>query len=137
MSTTKQRDYMWDVFRGLCMLAVPISHFTKASANWYQDLFQAGFNHSSLAGFTYITINVFVMQAFMFISGYFSKNVDKVQKNSFKNVLWPYLVFTTITMIAGYGFNVGIGHWFSYLTPPFALWFLFCLFIYLTASFLL
>ncbi len=126
----KQRDYMFDTFRGILMLSIPVSHFTKASANWYQYLYEPGFAHQSLCGFVYITINVFVMQAFMFLSGYFSKKPDRARETAFRGVLWPYLVFTTITMIAGYGFNVGIGKWFSYLTPPFALWFLFALFLY-------
>ena len=130
MGEIKERDYMFDTFRGILMLSIPVSHFTKASANWYQALYEAGFAHHSLCGFVYITINVFVMQAFMFLSGYFSKKPDRAHETAFRGVLWPYLVFTTITMIAGYGFNVGIGKWFSYLTPPFALWFLFALFLY-------
>ena len=126
----KERDYMFDTFRGILMLSIPVSHFTKASANWYQALYEPGFAHVSFCGFMYITINVFVMQAFMFLSGYFSKKPDRARETSFRGVLWPYLVFTTITMVAGYGFDVGIGTWFSYLTPPFALWFLFALFLY-------
>ncbi len=126
----KERDYMFDTFRGILMLSIPISHFTKASANWYQALYEPGFAHVSFCGFMYITINVFVMQAFMFLSGYFSKKPDRARETAFRGVLWPYLVFTTITMLFGYGFKVGIGTWFSYLTPPFALWFLFALFLY-------
>ncbi len=126
----KERDYMFDTFRGLLMLSIPVSHFTKASANWYQALYEPGFAHVSFCGFMYITINVFVMQAFMFLSGYFSKKPERAHETAFRGVLWPYLVFTTITMIAGYGFHTGIGTWFSYLTPPFALWFLFALFLY-------
>ncbi len=126
----KERDYMFDTFRGILMLSIPVSHFTKASANWYQALYEPGFAHESFCGFMYITINVFVMQAFMFLSGYFSKKPERAHDTAFRGVLWPYLVFTTITMIAGYGFDTGIGHWFSYLTPPFALWFLFALFLY-------
>ena len=71
----KERDYMFDTFRGILMLSIPVSHFTKASANWYQALYEPGFAHVSFCGFMYITINVFVMQAFMFLSGYFSKTV--------------------------------------------------------------
>lgn len=63
--TIKQRDYMFDTFRGLLMWSIPISHFTRVAGNFSQD---------SLGGVIYITINVFVMQAFVFLSGYFSKN---------------------------------------------------------------
>ena len=30
MGEIKQRDYMFDTFRGLLMLSIPMSHFTKA-----------------------------------------------------------------------------------------------------------
>ncbi len=129
---TKERDYMFDVFRGLLMMSIPISHFTKASGNWYADLYwtSSGIAHHSPTGFVYITINVFVMQAFMFLSGYFSKKPEKARATAFRGVLWPYLVFTTITMIAAFGFDLPIGHNFSYAAPSFALWFLLVLFFY-------
>lgn len=131
LNPPKTRDYMFDTFRGILMLSIPISHFTKASANWYGELWAgSGFAHHSLCGFVYITINVFVMQAFMFLSGYFSKKPEKARKTAFRGVLWPYLVFTTITMVAAWGFDAPIGRYFSYLTPAFALWFLLALFLY-------
>lgn len=131
ITAKKERDYMFDTFRGILMLSIPLSHFTKASSNWYAALwYGAGFTHDSLSGFVYITINVFVMQAFMFLSGYFSKNPDKARATAFRGVLWPYIVFTTITMIASWGFDAPIGRYFSYLTPSFALWFLLALFLY-------
>ena len=64
MGEIKQRDYVFDTLRGLCMWSIPISHFTRMAGH---------FSHDSLSGIVYITINVFVMQAFMFLSGYFSK----------------------------------------------------------------
>lgn len=131
ITTIKQRDYMFDTFRGILMLSIPISHFTKASGNWYAAMWGgAGFSHTSPTGFIYITINVFVMQAFMFLSGYFSKKPERARETAFRGILWPYLVFTTITMIAAWGFDLPIGRYFSYLTPSFALWFLVALFLY-------
>ena len=131
ITTKKERDYMFDTFRGILMLSIPISHFTKASSNWYAELwYGSNFTHNSLSGFVYITINVFVMQAFMFLSGYFSKKPERARETSFRGVLWPYMVFTTITLIAAWGFGAPIGHYFSYLTPSFALWFLLALFMY-------
>lgn len=122
---------MFDTFRGILMLSIPISHFTKASSNWYAELwYGSGFGHNSLSGFVYITINVFVMQAFMFLSGYFSKKPERARETAFRGVLWPYLVFTTITLAAAWGFDLPIGRYFSYLTPSFALWFLLALFLY-------
>ena len=131
ITTKKQRDYMFDTFRGILMLSIPISHFTKASGNWYADMWGgAGWSQVHPTGFVYITINVFVMQAFMFLSGYFSKKPERARETAFRGVLWPYLVFTTITMIAAWGFDCKIGKYFGYLTPSFALWFLVALFLY-------
>ena len=76
----KQRDYMFDTFRGLLMWSIPLSHFTRVAGNFHQD---------SLSGVIYITINVFVMQAFVFLSGYFSKKPDRSKETSFHTFLWP------------------------------------------------
>ena len=70
MGEVKQRDYVFDALRGLCMWSIPISHFTRMGGH---------FSQGSLSGLVYITINVFVMQAFMFLSGYFSKNPDTIR----------------------------------------------------------
>ncbi len=126
----KERDYMFDAFRGFLLLTIPVSHFTNAGAMLYTTTIDPTFWRTSICGFIYITINVFVMQAFMFLSGYFSKNVEKAQKKAFEDILWPYLVFATFPIIAGYVFHSRIGTWFSYITPPFALWFMWCLFFY-------
>lgn len=129
MAEAKQRDYMFDIFRGLLMLSIPISHFTKMSGNLYGSLFlNGGFYRESLFGFVYITINVFVMQAFMFLSGYFSKNYERAQQSAFKTFMWPYLVFTFVYYLIRI-FFFGNAH-LTFLSPPFALWFLFALFFY-------
>ena len=125
----KERDYMFDTFRGLLMLSIPMSHFTKMSGNLYGDLYLGGgFPQDSLGGWVYITINVFVMQAFMFLSGYFSKKPDRARETAFSTFMWPYLVWTTVYWGIRYLF-FGNAH-LEYLTPPFALWFLFALFFY-------
>ena len=80
--TIKQRDYMFDTFRGLLMWSIPISHFTRVAGH---------FSQASLGGVVYITINVFVMQAFVFLSGYFSKKPDRSKETSFHTFMWPYL----------------------------------------------
>ena len=130
LKSNSSRSFLYDNFRGVLMLSIPISHFTKSGAMWYQTLYEPGFAQHSLCGLVYITINVFVMQAFMFLSGYFSKNTEKAAKTSVKGILWPYIVFATIWMVAGHVFGLYGYRNCSILTPPFAMWFLFCLFIY-------
>ena len=129
MGNIKERDYMFDTFRGLLILSIPMSHFTKVCGNMYGELFlNSGFPKESLCGFVYITINVFVMQAFMFLSGYFSKKPDRAQETAFSTFMWPYLVFTVIYYFIRIFFfgNANL----SFLSPPFALWFLFVLFFF-------
>lgn len=119
MGEIKQRDYMFDTFRGLLMWSIPISHFTRVAGH---------FSQASLSGIIYITINVFVMQAFVFLSGYFSKKPDRARETAFHTFMWPYLVcipffYCVRTLIFGNAnWNLDI--------PPFALWYLFALFFY-------
>lgn len=119
MEQIKQRDYMFDTFRGLCMWAIPISHFTRVAGSFHQD---------SLSGIIYITINVFVMQAFVFLSGYFSKKPDRAKQTAFKTFLWPLWVCTPFFFCVRY-IIWGKAH-FYFDMPPFALWYLFALFFY-------
>lgn len=120
---------MFDTFRGLLILSIPMSHFTKMAGNQYGAMYlTGGFPEDSLFGFVYITINVFVMQAFMFLSGYFSKKPDRAQETAFSTFMWPYLVFTVIYYFIRIFFMDGAN--LKLLTPPFALWFLFVLFFY-------
>ncbi len=117
--TIKQRDYMFDTFRGLLMWSIPISHFTRVAGNFSQD---------SLGGVIYITINVFVMQAFVFLSGYFSKKPDRSKETSFHTFMWPYLLgipfFYLVRLLI-----FGNANW-NLDQPPFALWYLWALFFY-------
>lgn len=129
MGEIKQRDYMFDTFRGLLILSIPMSHFTKMAGNAYASIYLGGgFPKETLLGFVYITINVFVMQAFMFLSGYFSKKPDRAQETAFSTFMWPYLVFTVLYYFIRMFFmgNANL----KLLSPPFALWFLFVLFFY-------
>ena len=128
MGEIKERDYMFDTFRGLLMLSIPVSHFTKMSGNLYGNLYGDGFPQWGIEGFIYITINVFVMQGFMFLSGYFSKKPERARETAFKTFMWPYLVWTLVYFFVRM-FFFGSAH-LKFLTPPFALWFLFVLFFY-------
>ena len=110
---------MFDTFRGLLMWSIPISHFTRVAGH---------FSQASLGGVVYITINVFVMQAFVFLSGYFSKKPDRSKETSFHTFMWPYLLgIPFFYFVRQYFFGNAILHWDQ---PPFALWYLWALFFY-------
>ncbi len=119
MGEVKQRDYVFDALRGLCMWSIPISHFTRMAGH---------FSQGSLSGIVYITINVFVMQAFMFLSGYFSKKPDRSRETAFKVFLWPYI----LSIFFFYG--VRLLFWGNanlyFDRAPFAMWFMVTLFLY-------
>lgn len=119
MGQIKQRDYMFDAFRGLLIWCIPLSHFTRVAGDYH---------HAFLSQIVYITINVFVMQAFVFLSGYFSKRPERARETAFHTFLWPYLLcipffFMVRSLIFG---HATINLWI----PPFALWYLFALFFY-------
>ncbi len=74
----------------------------------------------------YMFIYLFHMPVFVFISGYFSKNLDKSRNKAFRNFLVPYLIFNTLWNIVSIPV-VGIEN-FSLLTPGWALWYLISMF---------
>ena len=87
-----------------------------------------GFSVPTLSGATYLMFISFDMVVFLFISGYFSKDIEKCRKNAFKSFLFPYLVL----MIAMYGVRYLIyGHaTLNMLLPSLALWYLLVMFYY-------
>jgi len=115
----KERNYIFDNLRGLLIWCIPISHFTRVGGD---------FSQASLSGIVYITINVFSMEAFVFLSGYFSKKPDRARETSYKTFLLPYLVWTFVFFLFRYAY-FGSAH-LNFLIPPFALWFLWSLFFF-------
>lgn len=115
----KERSYFFDTFRGLLIWTIPISHFTMVGGHFQQE---------SLGGVVYITINVFVMQAFVFLSGYFSKRPERARESAFKTFLFPYLLLVPFFYVVRYIIygNAEL----SWIETPFALWYLVALFIY-------
>jgi fucose 4-O-acetylase-like acetyltransferase len=118
-NTGKARAFFWDNFRGILIWMIPISHFTMAGGDYVRH---------SLSGVIYITINVFVMQSFVFVSGYFSKRPERARETAFKTFLFPYLLLVPIFYGVRYLYFGG-AH-LSWIDPPFALWYLVALFFY-------
>ena len=127
---TTTRNHSFDTFRGLLMISIPIWHFSKCAGDWYSDLYQANFSHSSILGFVYLLLNIFVMQGFAFISGYFSKNPEKAKTKAFSDALVPYIMFTVVAIILELITGQNVSNDEPFLKPTFALWFLLCLFIW-------
>ena len=76
----KERNYRYDALRGICMFLIVLQHFT----------FKGGYEFTDNAGnLIYVGIDIFVMQAFFFLSGMFSKNPGKNRDKLFGSLLWP------------------------------------------------
>ena len=68
------------------------------------------------------------MQAFFFLSGYFSKKPERGREIAVKALLWPLLMTYPFFMIIQFVIDYDLK--FNILQPPFAMWFLLCLFYY-------
>lgn len=118
-SGKKERNYFFDTFRGILIWMIPISHFTMVGGNFHQ---------ASFGGVVYVTINVFAMQAFVFLSGYFSKKPARARETAFKTFLFPYLLLVPFFYGVRYFLNGAAN--LNWIVPPLALWYLVALFVY-------
>ncbi len=112
------RDYLMDNLRAIFIILVVWGHILTSMKDQYDNL-------RSL----YIFIFFFHMPAMAFVSGYFSKNLEKIRSNAFVTVFLPYLFLNTIE----YAFKVLILHEdlsYQVLNPFWGLWYLLALFLW-------
>ena len=93
MSTiTKQnREYLYDNIRGILILLVVLGHALE-----YFRL------DNKVGEFLYVFIYLFHMPVFIFISGYFSKNLKKGRSTAVETFLVPYLLLNFDSDHAGH-----------------------------------
>lgn len=109
----KRRDYLFDNLKILLIFLVVFGH---AVANVANDI--------ALRGSLDIFIYLFHMPLFVFISGYFSKNIDKCREKAIKDLLLPFIVFNFI-------WYASIGNFqFPIYYPGWTLWYLLSLFVW-------
>lgn len=120
MNEIKQRDHSFDAIRGFCMFLIPLQHFMTGDQWGYPDVHTPG-------GFAYFAIDLFVMQTFFFLSGYFSKKPARGRQVAVRAMLWPVLLMMAVFAVL-YSFGIGIP--FHPLRPTYAMWFMLCLFYY-------
>ncbi|NLY81934.1 MAG: acyltransferase family protein [Clostridiales bacterium] len=115
----KERNYLIDNLKAIMIWVVVCTHYLHA-AN--------GFSTDSLGGATYLTMISCDMIIFIFASGYFSKNVDKSRKKSFRTFLYPYLLLSIVMYVVRYLIygNANL----DFMLPSLALWFMIVLFFY-------
>ena len=100
------------------MFLIPLQHFLAADKP---------FVYGSVGGYLYLVIDLFVMQVFFFLSGYFSKNAARGRQIAAGSLLWPVIVMWLacgLVRVAGFAIPIRL------YRPPYAMWFLLCLFYY-------
>ncbi|MGL4346322.1 MAG: acyltransferase family protein [Cellulosilyticaceae bacterium] len=112
------RNYLLDNLKGLLIFLVVFGHSLELIKE----------DHIVFSVF-YIFIYLFHMPAFVFISGYFSKNLDKSRESAFGTFFVPFIIFNTLWNLLAVGFTRDTSL-FSFITPGWALWYLISMFIW-------
>ncbi|MBK5246502.1 MAG: acyltransferase family protein [Peptostreptococcaceae bacterium] len=114
-----KRDYLFDNMKAILIFFVVLGHYISTSAT---------FDMGTFGGIIYIISFSFIMQGFLFVAGYFSKNVEKCRNTALKTFLLPYLVLMPIMYIIRYALygNASI----NMTVPTMALWYLLNMFVY-------
>ena len=105
--------------KGLLIVLVVLGHFMQCSLY---------VGKSEIGGDVYRFIYSFHMAAFIFVSGYFSKNIEKGYKDASRKYLLPYILmqlFTFGVKMLIYGKSS-----LNFLLPSYASWFLLTMFYF-------
>jgi fucose 4-O-acetylase-like acetyltransferase len=113
------RDYLFDNIRAFLILLVVIGHMIAS---------QKG--KILVAEVLYYFIYLFHMPAFIFITGYFSKNLDKSRENAVKTFLIPYIVINSLYIGLSKMSLYNPTKNFRFFVPVWGLWFLLAVFIW-------
>lgn len=117
MEPNKKRNYLLDNLKAILIFAVVFGHVVE----YY-------INESFILKSIYIFIYIFHMPLFIFVSGYFSKNINKCTENIIKKLIVPYIFFNLLFYALAYiytGKNM-----FSLIYPGWTLWYLISLFFW-------
>lgn len=115
----KNRDYLFDNLKAILIILVVWGHLL-ASMRAENDVIKS----------IYFFIFFFHMPAMVFISGYFSKKLDKIRNNAVVTLLIPYLMLNSIDyfykiLILGEEY-----FGFRFFNPNWGLWYLLTLFLW-------
>jgi fucose 4-O-acetylase-like acetyltransferase len=115
--TKPNREYLYDNIRGILILLVVLGHALE-----YFRL------DNKVGEFIYVFIYLFHMPVFIFISGYFSKNLAKGRSTAVETFLVPYLLLNMVLSLIMLA--LGKINEFMILSPGWTLWYLYCMFIW-------
>lgn len=122
MGATKQRNYLFDNIKFILIFLVTSVHLagvvrSVTGPNQWIDLFLA-------------VCCSFHMPLFIFISGYFSKNLSKSRTKAGDILIMYLLIQTVFAVYKILVLNKGVPTFLGFLTPEFSMWYLFALFFY-------
>ncbi len=115
----KERDYLFDNIKAILIFSVVLAHYFRMS-----DTFAL----ATFGGVVYVVSFSYIMQGFLFVSGYFSRNLDKCRTTAFQTFLFPYIILMPIMFSIRY-LVFGRAH-LDFTLPTMALWYLLTLFYY-------
>lgn len=108
----KNRVYYWDNIKGILISLVVFGHFLL-------DYLDFGYTRY-IVSFIYF----FHMPAFVFVSGFFSKNENTISNRSIVKIILIYLIFNSVIMLlSSFLFNVS----YQFITPYYSFWYLIAL----------
>lgn len=117
--TEKNRIYLFDNIKAVLIILVVWGHMLTSLISSY-DVIKC----------IYYFIFFFHMPAFVFISGYFSKDVEKARNQAFRTILLPYLILN----VFNYLFEIlilGRDYFgFRFFRPLWGLWYLLAMFLW-------
>lgn len=120
--TTGERDALFDNMRGVLIFLVVLGHMMDVSII-------RGLGLKTVFYYIYF----FHMPAFVFITGYFSKHIEKARGEAVRRFLVPYLVFCLLFGILDF-FMVHPGHnfltFYKFTIPQYGMWYLLAVFVW-------
>lgn len=115
----KERDYLFDNIKAVLIFSVVLAHYFRMSDS---------FTLTAFGGAAYVISFSYIMQGFLFVSGYFSGNLDKCRSTAFRTFLFPYLIL--MPAMFGIRYSIFGNAHLNYALPTMALWYLLTLFYY-------
>lgn len=115
------REYLFDNYKVLLILLVVIGHFIDPCCEQNPYLYELKW-----------AIVAFHMPAFIFISGYFSKQIPSIKK-LVKSLVIPYFTYEIVYYLL-YTFVLDKSTGFYFARPKFTLWYLMALFVWRIAA---
>lgn len=115
----KSRDYLFDNLKAILIILVVWGHLLTSMKNEH-DIIES----------IYIFLFYFHMPAMIFISGYFSKKLEKARNNAFVTILIPYLILNTVNYVFKMLLLKEDYYAFRLFNPNWGLWYLLTLFLW-------